>query len=782
MEYLQGPLLSEALRSPLAPGKARLLVRQLAEGLYAAHQKGVVHGDFKPANIIVVPGEGPRAVIMDFGLARALDRTTPATDKTVSLRAGTVDYMAPELQAGSPPTVRSDIFAFGRVAQALMPKERYLDECTRPVPEQRLGSLDPIIKRLSPQTTRRFWMMGAVLASAGAISYSVWPPARRLIALPASARLLVNGFRAISGPVVGARLARSLLLTALRQSPHIRAISDQDLIPTLRRLKPDATLPLAGQLLHDLLTLLRAAFWVDADLQQHGSRYSLNLRLLRASDQGIVTESDFRDVPGIAALAQQAALWLRDSAGESRQSIAANPVTVASYTSQVPEALEKYYDAMEHYAVAEMELAIPLLEEAVRLDPNFAQAYSMLGMAINPSGRYEEAFQEVERAVQLAAHLPERERAWIESNYYRLSEDPVKMIAAAHRDIAYYPDEPRFYRTLAHDLCQIGDARESVQYSRKAVELAPADDLQKMDLIDSLSEAGRFEEALQEFQNAVGRGVQNRWIYISGGTAYMGLERYREALAAFEMEPEDRGKNLDMQGARVLQGNLEGALAALQEQRAGARNAVEAHQADEFLCGLYFLTDRLPQARRHVGEMADLPAYPPMSRLLDATAFWAFRLGDDATLSKTHACLAQVAARWPNAFTRAVELHARALEAWRRQSSNEAESLFLESSGLAFSVWTAFDIAEFYAAHSKPDLAEDYWHKVDDHRGNILEHWFPGSLIMLWLGRALTAQARNDRAAAYRYSRKVLDHWSESNPGLRVVLMARGIHAANKPT
>jgi len=93
----------------------------------------------------------------------------------------------------------------------------------------------------------------------------------------------VNGFRVVGGQVLGARLARSVLLTSLQQSPRLQPIADQDLFPVLKRMDPGGSLPLAGQALTTLLTQLRAAFWIDGNLQQAGGRYSLDVQLLNAS-------------------------------------------------------------------------------------------------------------------------------------------------------------------------------------------------------------------------------------------------------------------------------------------------------------------------------------------------------------------------------------------------------------------------------------------------------------------------------------------------------------------
>jgi tetratricopeptide (TPR) repeat protein len=305
----------------------------------------------------------------------------------------------------------------------------------------------------------------------------------------------------------------------------------------------------------------------------------------------------------------------------------------------------------------------------------------------------------------------------------------------------------------------------------------------------ALVEAGQYSEALDEFNAALARGVASsknapneRWIYNGAGAAYMGLERYDEAMQAFANEPLDASNTADVQGPKIMQGKLDVAIAAMAEQWARARNPIEAHQANQFLCALYFATDRHDAARVHVREMADLSAYPPMARRLAGTASWARRLGDDATLSKVRAAVGEIARRWPNALTQGVELHASAMQAWRRGALDEAESLLLKSSGSAFSIWTLFDLAEFFTRRAKWDLAEAYWEKFEARRGTVVvKVWCPAIFVLGWVYRAAAAQGRNDRAKAFHYSGKVLAHWSRSNPRLPVVLDAQNINIVSKP-
>jgi len=781
MEYLEGRLLSEMMEQPLDPTLAKVITRQLAEGLRAAHKTGVVHGDLKPGNVMVLPGEAPRVVIMDFGLARALDSAAPAVDddQKLSIRAGTVDFMAPELHAGSAPTVRSDVFAFGKIAHLLLPQERLWEDCTRARVEERPESIDAILRRMDRRIMRR-WLIGATgMAAAGVVGYSIFKPKFLGFSIPEGARIMVNGFRAVTGASSSARLARSLMLTALRQSPRIRTVTDQDLLPALARMQPDARLPLAGAMLERLLNSVRAKYWIEADLVQKSDQYSIRMQVLRAPNQ-VIAETSFRDLPGVIAVARQAALWVRSSSGESQQSLAVNPVTVGSYTSTVPEALQKYYDALEHYSHAKMELAIPLLEEAVRLDPEFAQAHHQLAVCLNPMGRHEECYKEIEKAKHLAAKLPERERVAIETSYFALTEDTTQMLRNAFRSVDFYPDEPRGYRLLARTLSFSGAAADGVQYNRKALDLTSGDDMQRADLIDTMCEAGQFSEAVAEYEGALKSGIRSRWLHGGGGFAYLGAGRYDDALAAYEKEPGGSFRTADLQRVRVLKGELESSIATSRELVAAADNPADKHHAQEILCALYFLTDRPEMARPYVRAMADLPVYPQLARHLDCTASWAGRLGDRPALTMARERLSEIAARWPSNYTNGVEKHARGLEAWLDGSLGDAESLLAASSGAAFSVWALLDLASLYIALSKPAVAEDYFERFDQHRGTLLAFWCTGTMVLGWGKRAAAAQARNDRAMARMYSKKVLDHWGASNPGLKIVQSAAGIYQAKQ--
>src|SRR5205823_7642500 len=120
MELLSGDTMAAKLRrdGPFQKAEAFVLALQMAAGLRAAHDAGVVHLDFKPSNVMLVPAaDGVRAVITDFGLARVDRRADSANagDTSTGLLAGTLAYMSPEQLSGAPITSASDIYSFGIV-------------------------------------------------------------------------------------------------------------------------------------------------------------------------------------------------------------------------------------------------------------------------------------------------------------------------------------------------------------------------------------------------------------------------------------------------------------------------------------------------------------------------------------------------------------------------------------------------------------------------------------------------------------------------------------------
>lgn len=183
MEYLEGQALDRLLDKGSMPfPRACALVAEVAVALHTAHRKGVIHGDVKPANILITNEN--RVKLMDFGMARLAARDSADT----SLQ-GTPAYWCPEQILGKPQDSRSDIFSLGVVLYEMVTGNRPFDAdslqgiCGRvlsstPLPASHANpslptALDEVIGLcLAKEPSSR-------ISSAEALAESLYPLARR---------------------------------------------------------------------------------------------------------------------------------------------------------------------------------------------------------------------------------------------------------------------------------------------------------------------------------------------------------------------------------------------------------------------------------------------------------------------------------------------------------------------------------------------------------------------------------------------------------------------------
>ncbi len=154
MEYVDGEDLGSLLRriGRLPVDKALEIARKLCAGLAAAHEKGVLHRDLKPGNVML--DSRGQVLLTDFGLAGLADQIAGA-----EVRNGTPQYMAPEQLSGKEVTARSDIYSLGLVFYEIFTGKRpfeanTLAELMRAQAEATPTSISTVVKDLDPAVER----------------------------------------------------------------------------------------------------------------------------------------------------------------------------------------------------------------------------------------------------------------------------------------------------------------------------------------------------------------------------------------------------------------------------------------------------------------------------------------------------------------------------------------------------------------------------------------------------------------------------------------------------
>jgi serine/threonine-protein kinase len=148
MELVDGQDLASLLRrrGPLPPTRAAALVAQAARALDAAHQRGLVHRDVKPGNILVTADD--RVQVADFGIALALAESAMTMPGTT---LGSVHYFSPEQARGEPATPASDIYGLGIVLYELLTGRRpWTGDTAAAVATARLGETIPSVAAIRP--------------------------------------------------------------------------------------------------------------------------------------------------------------------------------------------------------------------------------------------------------------------------------------------------------------------------------------------------------------------------------------------------------------------------------------------------------------------------------------------------------------------------------------------------------------------------------------------------------------------------------------------------------
>jgi serine/threonine-protein kinase len=175
MEYVEGDALSRTLArvSRLTPARTMALVAQAADALQAAHEKGVVHRDVKPGNLLVRPNG--TLVLTDFGIARAAGAAALTAAGSV---LGTAMYISPEQAMGEQATPLSDIYALGVVAYQCLagrrpfegenPLEiamRHVREAAPPLPPDIPPNVRAIVERAMAKDPKARWPTAAAFAA-----------------------------------------------------------------------------------------------------------------------------------------------------------------------------------------------------------------------------------------------------------------------------------------------------------------------------------------------------------------------------------------------------------------------------------------------------------------------------------------------------------------------------------------------------------------------------------------------------------------------------------------
>jgi serine/threonine-protein kinase len=589
-ELLHGETLRARLnRSPLDLQSAIDLAIAVADGLAAAHAKGITHRDLKPENIFLL--EDGRIKILDFGLAQMGPlfsgeeaRPKPAITETGML-IGTVAYMSPEQAEGRKVDPRSDVFSFGSVLYEMVTGEHAfegkskletLDAIRRqdPLPAARLAGtiLQPIVTRcLRKNPADRFRSGEELLLELRTLRVDR-PPARRK-ALWAGATavvlLLLGSWAFLSAKRHGWIPGSGHPMTSLAVLPLANLSNNPDEgyfadgmtdvlianlaeISSLRVISRTSVMQFKGtkKSLPEIGRQLNVDGVIEGTVQRSGDQVRITAELVDTSaDRHLWARSYERKVGDVLKLQGEVA---REIASEVQARITPQESeNLARNRAVTPAALEAYLKGRfywSEYTDESLSKSIEYYQQAAALDPAYAAAYAGLSEAWTGLGwigarPWEEVREKAKDAAQKALAIDDA-----------LSDAHGAVAVIALRDwewkkaeeedrkaIALNPGYVTAHLSYSNMLRYLGRAEESISEAKRAVELDPLAVLTNEVLATAFLCARRADEAIAQCQTALELHPEASSLHLVLGQSFYLKGMYPQAI-------EEINKTLSLDG------------------------------------------------------------------------------------------------------------------------------------------------------------------------------------------------------------------------------------------
>jgi eukaryotic-like serine/threonine-protein kinase len=575
MELLEGETLRARIGGSAIPWRKALEIAvAVADGLAAAHTKGVIHRDLKPENIFLTKGGSVK--ILDFGLAR----WTPVASKEELTEAptesrtsepdtvmGTVPYMSPEQVRGESLDARSDIFSLGSILYEMVagkrpfsgnsttetlaailrddpPKasgippdvQRVIERCLEKNPERRFHSAHDLAFALrdilsapgavpSPALRVRLpfrtaWIAAVVL---GMIAIVVgWKMIRigNLRELPSQKieSLAVLPLKNFSGDAKQEYFADGMteeLIAKLARIASLRVISRTSVMEYKNAHKP----------LPEIAKELNVDAIVEGSVLQAGNRVRITAQLIQAAtDRHLWADSYEGDLQDILTLQNEVASSI---AREIQIKLAPEEAAQLANAPRVNPAAYQAYLRGLNYAESEIKeenirLAVEMFQKAVDLDPNFAAAYAELSRAQGflyfavdqTAGNLAKSKAAVDRAFELQPGLAEGHVA-LGYYYYRGFRDYDRALQEFKIAQKTLPNNKAILNGLGIICWRQGNFEEAIAAFQNAHRINPRDTPTVMTIGQIYSQTRKYAEAQKYFDLAISLGPDEENVYFN---------------------------------------------------------------------------------------------------------------------------------------------------------------------------------------------------------------------------------------------------------------------------
>jgi eukaryotic-like serine/threonine-protein kinase len=354
------------------------------------------------------------------------------------------------------------------------------------------------------------WIAAVVILLPALIAGGFYFRSRRTAKLTEKDSILLADFVNTTGDAVFDGTLKQALAVELEQSPYLNLVPESKIREGLRFMGRPADERLTNDVARELCLRENIKAMLSGTITSLGNHYVITLSAINPQNGDSLAreqaEADSKE--NVLKTLDKSASSLRQKMGESLASVNQFATPLEQATTSSLEALQAYSLGHDEHQKNNDGAAVPHLKRAVELDPNFAMAYAVLGVADANMGRVTDSNKALKQAYDLRDRASEREKLYIQAHYYdEVTEDFEKTIQVYKDWLQTYPRDTIPLDNLALVYSETGQYDKALDAASQAARVDPKDRFAIANMIFAYIGLNRFGEAKSLLDQALAQNM-----------------------------------------------------------------------------------------------------------------------------------------------------------------------------------------------------------------------------------------------------------------------------------